>query len=154
MKQFEKLIALILALLLAMCLCACDQSDQGMEDGNNNGTTGDPTNSSQDDTTVGSTEASIPDGMVQYKVKVVDEEGNPIVGVMVQVCTDETCLIPVKTDDAGIATFAPAAEGEYHANFLPNVPAGYEADAEVFYFAEGETELTIVLKTASDSGAN
>jgi len=68
---------------------------------------------------------------------------------MVQVCTEETCLMPVKTDEAGVATFAPAEPGEYHANFLPKIPAGYEADAEVFYFAEGETELTITLTTVA-----
>ncbi|MBQ8769223.1 MAG: hypothetical protein IJZ15_06240 [Oscillospiraceae bacterium] len=148
MKQFKKLFALMLALMLVVCLCACGQDTQ--TDKPTDPTTGttqttDPTKS----TTQPTTEPAIPDGMVQYKVKVVDEAGNPVVGVMVQVCTDESCLMPVKTDDAGVATFAPAAEGEYHANFLPGVPAGYEADAEVFYFAEGETELTIVLKAVA-----
>ena len=50
-----------------------------------------------------------------------------------------------KTDDAGVAMFTPANEAEYHAK-LTKVPEGYEAEAEDFYFADGETELTIVLK--------
>ena len=80
----------------------------------------------------------------------LDEDGNPIVGVYVQLCTDETCLAPVKTDEAGVAVFTPAAEEEYHAKFT-KVPAGHAADAEEFDFAAGEKELTIVLKTVADS---
>ena len=136
----KKYLALILALILALSLCACGQT------GDNNPT--DDTGDTQESTTE-ETGSQIPDGMVQYKVKVTDEGGNPVVGVMIQVCTDETCLAPVKTDETGVAVFAPSAEGEYHANFLTGVPAGYEADAEVFYFAAGETELTIVLKAVA-----
>jgi len=149
MKQFNKILALVLALMLVLCLCACGQDTNG---GNTTDAPTDPiaeTTAPTEKPTEAPTEPTIPDGMVQYKVKVTDEAGNPVVGVMVQVCTDETCLAPVKTDDTGVATFAPAAEGEYHANFLPGVPAGYEADAEVFYFAAGETELTIVLKAVA-----
>ena len=139
----KKLLAIALALMLVLSLCACGQTNPTPTD--DTGATG-----NTDVVTEPSTEEStIPAGMVQHKVTVVDEAGDPIVGVMIQVCTDETCLAPVKTDDNGVATFAPAAEGEYHANFLPGVPEGYEAEAEVFYFADGESELTIVLKAAS-----
>ena len=148
MKQFKKILALALALMLVLCLCACGEPAKTNDDGGTTATTA-PTQAPTEAPTQAPTEATIPEGMVQYKVKVTDEAGNPVVGVMVQVCTDETCLAPVKTDDAGVATFAPAAEGEYHANFLPGVPEGYEADAEVFYFAAGETELTIVLKAVA-----
>ncbi len=142
MKQFKTLLALMLALLLVLSLCACGQ-DTKTEDPTT--VTTNPTQS----TTQAPTDPPVPDGMVQYKVKVVDEGGNPVVGVMMQVCTDETCLAPVKTDDTGVAAFAPAAEGEYHANFLTGVPEGYEAEAEVFYFEAGKTELTIVLKAVA-----
>ena len=148
MKLFKNLLALTLALMLVLCLCACNQST---EDATGESTGSTPASSSSTVQKPDDGNVEIPDGMVQYKVKVVDEEGNPVVGVMVQVCTDETCLMPVKTDETGVATFAPAVEGEYHANFLPSVPEGYEADAEVFYFEEGETELTIELRTVSDS---
>ena len=131
--------------MLVLCLCACNQTN---EDATGESTGSVPASSSV--TTKPSESGNvIPDGKVQYKVTVVDEDGNPIVGVYVQVCTDETCLMPVKTDEAGVATFAPAPEGEYHANFLSGVPEGYEADAEEFYFAAGKTELTIVLKAIS-----
>lgn len=147
MKKMKKLLALLMTMLLVLCLCACNQSAQGENTTESTGDivdTKDNSGSAEKDT-----QTDIPDGMVQYKVKVVDEKGNPVVGAMIQVCTDETCLIPVKTDDTGVATFPPAAEGAYHANFLPGIPAGYEADAEVFYFADGETELTIQLRTVA-----
>ena len=147
MKLMKTLLALALALMLLLSLCACGQSAETENPTDPTTATTDPAGT--DAPTDAPTDPTIPDGMVQLKVKVVDEGGNPIVGVMVQVCTDESCLMPVKTDDAGVATFAPAAEGEYHANFLPGVPEGYEADAEVFYFAEGESELTIVLKAVA-----
>lgn len=147
MKNINKFLALTLALILVLCLCACGEPSQ-TEQGTNP-TTEAVTEPVTEAPTQAPTEATIPEGMVQYKVKVVDEGGNPIVGAMIQVCTDETCLMPVKTDDTGVATFAPAAEGEYHANFLPSVPAGYEADAELFYFEAGKTELTIVLKAVA-----
>lgn len=146
MKLFKKYMALFVALMLMLCVCACSQSNVDTDD--DNASSVPPTSSAV--TPPSSSGTEIPDGKVQYKVKVVDEEDNPIVGVMVQLCTDETCLIPVKTDETGVATFAPADEGEYHANFLPKVPDGYEADAEVFYFEDGETEMTIVLKVVSD----
>lgn len=147
MKLFKKSLAFILALMLVLGMCACSQSDAGAN--NENPSSVPPTSSTPKNPTEGSSEPTIPDGMVQYKVKVEDDDGNPIAGLMVQLCTEETCLMPVKTDETGVATFAPAAEGEYHANFLPGVPAGYEADAEVFYFEDGKTEMTIVLKVAA-----
>ena len=148
MKKFNKILVLVLALMLTVCLCACGEPSEGTNGGSTTATTV-PTQAPTQATTQEPTEATIPDGMVQYKVTVQDEGGNPVVGVMVQVCTDESCLAPVKTDDAGVATFAPAAEGEYHANFLTGIPEGYEADAEVFYFEAGKTELTIVLKAVA-----
>lgn len=142
MKNMKKFLALMLALMLVLCLCACGGSGQGENPADD--TAGNTENLQE--STQESTEASIPEGMVQYKVKVVDDAGNPVVGVMIQICNDETCLIPVYTDETGVAQFAPTEEAEYYASILKGVPAGYEADADKFYFAEGETELTIQLK--------
>lgn len=146
MKKFNRLLALLMALMLLVCLCACGQSG-GTEDET---PTTESTGGEQKDPNEGNNETLIPDGMVQYKVKVIDNEGNPVVGVMIQVCTDETCLMPVRTDDTGVATFAPAEPDAYHANFLPRVPDGYEADAELFYFEGDSTEMTIVLQVVAD----
>ena len=145
MKPFKKFFALVLALMLVLCLCACNTTNENVT----GESTGSVPASSSVATKPSESTSVIPAGKVQFKVTVVDEDGNPIVGVYVQVCNDETCLMPVKTDEAGVATFAPADEGEYHANFLSGIPEGYEADAEVFDFAAGETELTIVLRAIS-----
>lgn len=145
MKTMKKFLSWMLALMLVLSLCACGQTNQPASTEPSDSIPA--TEPSQPTEEV--TEPTLGEGMAQYKVKVEDEAGNPVVGVMVQVCTDETCLIPVKTDDTGLATFAPAQIAEYHANFLPGIPEGYTAEAEVFYFGEGETELTIVLQTVS-----
>ena len=87
----------------------------------------------------------VKDDQVQYKIKVTDDAGNPMVGVYVQLCTEEICLAPVKTDDAGVAILKAADDEEYHAK-ITKVPSGYETDTVDFYFEDGETELTIVLK--------
>lgn len=145
MKNFTKFLALTLALTFALCLCACSQPTQ-TTDGSSTTATTEPTQAPTQSTTQAPTEATIPEGMVQYKVKVIDEGGNPIVGAIVQVCKD-SCL-PGVTDANGVATFVVADDTGYKASFV-TVPAGYEADAEVFYFAEGETELTIVLKAVA-----
>ena len=141
MKLFKKCMVLVLALMMLLCICACSQTSDDVKDTTPSSV---PT-SSTPATQPSSSGTVIPDDQQQSKVAVVDEEGNPIVGVFVQLCTEETCLMPVKTDDAGVAMFTPANEAEYHAK-LTKVPEGYEAEAEDFYFADGETELTIVLK--------
>ena len=92
------------------------------------------------------TEAAIPDGMVQYKVTVVDEGGNPVVGAMVQLCKDS--CVPAVTDANGVATFN-LPEDDYKASMLA-MPVGYEyaGEADTFYF-EGAFELTITLKAVA-----
>lgn len=58
----------------------------------------------------------------QFEVKVVDQNGDAVVGVRVQVCAGSNCRVAM-TDEAGIARFD-YAEGEHHANILI-APAGY-----------------------------
>lgn len=92
------------------------------------------------------TEPAIPDGMVQYKVTVVDEGGNPVAGAMVQLCKDS--CVPAVTDANGVATFT-LPEDDYKASMLA-MPTGYEyaGEADTFYF-EGAFELTITLKAVA-----
>ena len=140
MKLFKNCMALVLALMMVLCICACSQTNDAGK-----GNTTVPTSSNNQATQPSSTGTVIPEDKDQYKVTVVDDAGNPLVGVFVQLCTEETCLAPTKTDDAGVAMFTPANEAEYHAK-ITKVPNGYETDTVDFYFADGEKELTIVLK--------
>ena len=91
------------------------------------------------------------DGKVTYTVTVTDEDGNPIKGALIQLCA-ESCF-PASTDENGVATWS-LEEEEYKASFLnaATPAAGYtyvDPDETDFYFEDGETEMTIVLKVAA-----
>jgi len=89
-------------------------------------------------------------GEVEYTVKVVDENGEAVEGIGVQLCHN-VCLEAVDTDE----------NGEVKLSFIPNgkvkvkliIDGGYtiEAiDAEGYhaYFADGETSITVTVNTA------
>lgn len=130
----KKFLAIVLVLATVLCLCAC-------------GNTGDAQNESTQKTTTAPVEETtqpVDDGKVTYTVKVVDEQGNGVAGVMVQLCLDS--CIPAVTDATGVATWK-VAEAAYQASFV-SVPAGYAQDANKYDFASGTYELTLTLKAA------
>jgi len=156
MNKMKILLALLLA--LTMLLCACGQkkdtpattkapeqpgttaaTEQTTEPEQTQGATQDTAATTQAAT---ETEAA---GTV-YTVKVVDENGNPIAGVMVQLC-DEACW-PAQTNAEGIATWS-LEEANYKASFM-KVPDGYALMDETneFYYDEGNFEMTLTLKVA------
>ena len=125
MKKFS---IAVLAACMMLVLCACAGKDVPAA-------TEPPT-----------TEATVPEGMISYTVTVVDQEGNPFSGVMVQMCKDS--CIPGVTNDAGVAAFR-MYEDDYKVSLL-TMPEGYAyaSEEEIFYFETGSYELTIVLKSA------
>ncbi len=82
------------------------------------------------------------DNMVTYKITVVDQNGNPVSGVVVQICDEENCKLPMTTDENGFAS-AEYAESNYHVT-LNTLPDGYESEQTEFYF-DGATEITIAI---------
>ena len=76
-----------------------------------------------------------------YTIYVVDQNGDPVAGAAVNICTDETCA-PMKTDEEGMIVYT----GEpyaYHLQVL-KVPEGYSFDKEMEIYTEAETsEITI-----------
>lgn len=81
-----------------------------------------------------------------YTVTVLDSEGQPVAGVLVQLCKDEACFVPKKTDANGQMTFTLKA-GEAIADYrvtLVGMPEGQSAAAE-YTFEAGQTALTIQL---------
>lgn len=121
--------ALVICLLFG--LCACAGADTPAE------TTAEPS--------IQETTMPVDDGKVTYTVKVVDEGGNPVASAAVQLCKD-SCL-PGMTNAEGIASFR-VVEDDYKVSFM-TVPAGFEAEAEEFYFDAGSYELTITLKAVA-----
>lgn len=62
-----------------------------------------------------------------FVIRVVDQDGNAVAGVKVQMCSDAgSCRIPVTTDENGEATYK-YEEGVFHAQ-LTELPDGYTVD--------------------------
>ena len=132
----KKLTAVVCVLLcLTALLCGC----------NNTTTTTAPTTepvTTAPVTTVAPTTA--PNTNVTYTAYVVDQDGNPMAGVMIQFCDDaNVCKLPVTSDAEGkvVVTYTPA---NYHVS-VTVVPDGYTAEADGYYFEEGSTEITVKL---------
>ena len=138
MKTFLKITYLVFVATMLLSLCACNNPSNNTESGTQ------PSVPDSKPTTI--TEPSVP-AASGYKVTVQDEEGNPIVGALVQLCQDTNCF-PSPTGADGVAVFN-LEEADYKVSFL-KLPDGYEYTTEEtnFYFADGSKELTIVLKAA------
>lgn len=140
MKFMKNLLIAVLVLTMAMSLCACGGNTPADD-------AAEPTvaqTAPQTEPVKETEETPVDDGKVTYTVSVVDENGNPISGAMVQLCLD-TCL-PGMTDASGAAVFN-VDEADYKVSFL-TLPAGYtySTEEQEFYFEEGSTEITLTLK--------
>ena len=92
------------------------------------------------DESVEITEAS---GDVTYTVTYLDQNGDPVPGVMCQVCDESTCQVFV-SDAGGVCQFTlPAKAYEIH---TLKVPEGYEGDTDTVTNAPAQGgELTFTL---------
>ena len=81
-----------------------------------------------------------------YKVTVQDPEGNPFVGLEVQLCNDDGCISEA-TDGNGLAIFIAEIRDDYYVS-IEKIPAGYELVEyeNPFCFADGAMEMLIVLQ--------
>ena len=79
-----------------------------------------------------------------YRIYVVDENSNPISGVTVQFCTEETCKMSV-TGESGMVSFDDPEGIEYEIHIL-KAPDGYKMDSNVYYSETYYSDLTITLK--------
>lgn len=136
----KKLILMALALCVVLTLFACGKKPDEKPE-----VTTEPPVTTEEP--VPTTTAKPDDGKVTYTVTVKDENGNPIVGAVVQLCKDVNCN-PSVTGADGVATYS-LAEDTYKVSFVV-MPSGYthsgtETD---YYFAEGSRNLTITLKAA------
>ncbi len=153
MNKFMKFLALVLVMGTLLAFAACAPNDTTTTTAPNNSTTTKPNTSTttpSSSTTApaasSSTEAPKP---VTYRVKVVDEEGNPVAGARVQLCKD-ACVYATSNDE-GWAEFTIPVEDGYHANILKapsgfEIPEGKELDKTEYDFESGKTEMTLVLK--------
>ena len=125
----NKLVSTILLICMAFSLAACGNgSDKDNKKENTD-------NKKQEETK---------EDEVVYTIKVVDEENNPIGGMMVQLCKET--YIPEFTNAQGIATFkVPELSNNYRAT-ITSLPEGYSYEGERFvFFEDGSTEVVFVI---------
>ena len=78
-------------------------------------------------------------------IRVVDDEGNPVAGVLVQMCESSgSCRMPVTTDENGNAYYT-YEDGEFKAQLTSGAPDGYSVDDPTAYYPIVDGEVTIVL---------
>ena len=144
MKQMKKILTGILVLCMVFGLCACGGTDKTEDDGQKDNTENSQLeNDEADDSTSDSSkeEDSEEDNTAVFQVKVVDEGGNPVSGVIVQVCND-VCM-PGKTEDDGVAAFNMEITDGCKLSIL-SCPEGYEyTGASEIYLESGITEYEV-----------
>ena len=82
--------------------------------------------------------------LAPFVIKVVDQDGNAIAGVRVQMCdAGGSCRIPVTTGADGTASY-PFEDGDFHAQ-LTALPEGYSVeDVGAYYdFVDGVATITL-----------
>lgn len=78
----------------------------------------------------------------EYVVKFVNAEGEPVAGVMTQICDDNVCMV-IPSDENGISKHV-GGPGAYEVHVLMP-PEGYERDENIYNLPETGGELTITL---------
>ena len=142
----KKLFAALLLVCMVFSLCACGENETPTEPQGTQPQATQPQTTAPEQPT--EPEETQPQG-VTYTVKVVDEGGNPVAGVMVQLCA-ETCM-PKLTDAEGKAVYENQEERSDYKASVTSYPEGYEALGEQtdFYYGEGSYEVTITVKAVA-----
>ena len=134
MKLIIKLLAVMLVVCAVFTFSACDNGSQG--DSETSGI--ETSNETKNDETEVETDAET---AAAFSVKVVDDEGNVVPGVYVQICKD-ACVF-AQSDDNGVASFALEITDGYKLSVL-SCPDGYEYNGEAeIYLESGSTEYTV-----------
>ena len=82
-----------------------------------------------------------------YKLTFADEDGNPVEGVIANICDDTSCQ-PMTSDENGVVEFV-SAPFAYHIQVI-SVPEGYEFDTSAEYYTEeAGGEMTFTLTKAA-----
>lgn len=132
----KRIVTLLLVLTLALCLAACG------EDATNPAPTT-TTPAPVPTTTVAPTPTTTAP-TYNYKIRVVDQDGNPIAGAYVIFCLEQCNFY--QTDEEGWALIdAEIADGyQAHIMSLPEGYEGYTFSEEYTNFESGQTEMTLV----------
>ena len=140
MKLTKRLLALILGLTMLLCLAACGEQTETSTPAESSAES--VAETSSEASAEASTEASLPEA-AKFSVTVVDQDGNPVSGVYVQICK-ESCVFAM-SDENGVAVFEAEITDGYKLSVL-SLPEGYtyEGEAEI-HLEYGATEYTLTL---------
>ena len=151
----KKIFSLALVLAMTLSLTACGGGDKPAASQPSAPAQSTPTQSTPAPTTTNTTVPATP----SFVILVLDQDGNPVANVPVQLCDDSNCYGPFGTNEDGIVEFY-GLDGvnEPHARIYANKnnqPAGlpdYQVDKMegsdedgYLYFAEGQTTMTLTV---------
>lgn len=143
----KKICLLLLAMVLTLCMVACGEEETswaGKVDSSAEETVSVSQDVSPAQSQAVSDTSSQEEAEITFRVTAVDQDGNPVANVFVQLCDDSTCT-PMMTDAQGIAAFTLEITAECHLSVL-SAPAGYVYEGEKDLPLEaGATEYTITL---------
>ena len=143
MNNMKRLVAVMLVLTIALCFIACTGNDTPTTTQKPEPT--DPTTSSTTLPTSSTTQPTNP-ATPSHTVIVVDQDGNPVAGVYVQLCDESACYAPVATDENGVAEFY--KHGIVGAMTKVIVADGYLFSNEYTVFGDSTTvTLTVTAET-------
>ena len=108
-----KILCLVLALVMMVgCLAACGTDEPKATDPD---PTTAPTNPTDPKPTEPDPTDPPADTKKEYKVTVVDDQGNPVSGVLVQICKQSgQCFTPSRTNDQGFAVWSLEEAADYY----------------------------------------
>ena len=136
MKKTTKIIALLLCAVMMLGIFAGCQTQDPTTTGSKPQATNpsNPTDPSEPDPT-----DPPADPKKEYKITVIDSEGNPVSGVLVQICKEgSTCFTPTRTNDQGVATWSLNSAADYYGT-VSSTEEGMPKE----YFGE-DFEVTLV----------
>ena len=135
MNKLKRLFALLMVLSVALCLVACG------EDPTAPATT---TTKPAPTTTVPAPTTTVPAVTYNYRIRVVDQDGNPIEGAYVIFCLEQ-CNFYATNAEGWALIDAQIADGyQAHIMSLPTGYDGYTFSEEYTTFESGQTEMILV----------
>lgn len=140
MKLTKRLLALVLGLTMLLCLAACGEQNETSAPAESSAES--VANTSSEAVENESSETSVLEAP-KFSVTVVDQDGNPVSGAMVQICKD-SCM-PSMSGEDGVAVFNVEITDGYKLSVM-TLPEGYtyEGEAEI-HLEYGATEYTLTL---------
>lgn len=136
MTMTKRLIAVCMMLTVMLCLVACGGGEETK-----------PATTTQTPTTTQTEPAAtttVAEPAYNYKIRVVDQDGNPIEGAFVIFCLEQCNFY--QTDAEGFALIDAEIADGYKAHIM-SLPAGYEGytfSEEYAEFVSGQTEMILV----------